>query len=70
MSDYDNIVEFTARLRKIEGLYLLRIISKYRTIIDIQVLFNCIASTESEADLRELERLWEEFMKEKEGSKQ
>ena len=70
MSDYHNIVEFTARLRKIEGLYLLRIISKYRTIIDIQVLFNCIASTESEADLRELERLWEEFMKEKEGSKQ
>jgi len=69
MSDYDNIVEFTARLRKIKGLYLLRIISKYRTIIDIEVLFNCIASTESEVDLRELEGLWEEFMKEKEGSK-
>ena len=65
MSDYHNIVEFSARLRKIEGLYLFRIFSKYRTLIDIEVLFNCLATTESESDLRELEHLWKEFMEEK-----
>ena len=65
MSDYHNIVEFTTRLRKIEGLHLLRIFSRYKTIIDIQVIFNCIAQSESEETLRELERLWEEFIQEK-----
>jgi len=68
MSDYHNIIEFTARLRKIEGLRLFRIFTKYNTN-DIEVLFNLIASTEYESDLRELEELWEEFMEEKEGSK-
>ena len=69
MSDYHNIIEFSTRLRKIEGLYLFRIFSKYRTLIDIEVLFNCLATTESESDLRELECLWEEFMKEKKHEK-
>ena len=65
MSDYHNIVEFTTRLRKIEGLHLLRIFSRYKTIIDIQVIFNCIAQSESEETLRELEHMWEEFIQEK-----
>lgn len=69
MSDYHNIIEFSTRLRKIEGLYLFRIFSKYRTLIDIEVLFNCLATTESESDLRELEQLWEEFMEEKKEKK-
>ena len=69
MSDYRNIIEFSTRLRKIEGLYLFRIFSKYRTLIDIEVLFNCLATTESESDLRELEHLWKEFMKEKKEEK-
>jgi len=70
MSDYRNIIEFSTRLRKIEGLYLFRIFSKFRTLIDIEVLFNCLATTESESDLRELERLWEEFMEEKKYDKE
>jgi len=70
MSDYKNIVEFSTRLRKIEGLYLFRIFSKYRTLIDIEILFNCLATAESESDLRELEHLWKEFMKEKKYDKE
>jgi len=70
MSDYDNIVEFTARLRKIEGLRLFHIFSKYVNSIYIERLFNILALYESEETLRELEGLWEEFMEEKKQAKQ
>jgi hypothetical protein len=70
MSDYHNILEFSARLRKIEGLRLFRIFTKYITLRDIEVLFNLIGQMEYESDLRELEGLWEEFMEEKKQAKQ
>jgi len=65
MSDYHNIVEFTARLRKIEGLRLFHIFTKYTSTIHIEPLFNCLGQYESEETLRELEGLWDEFMEEK-----
>jgi hypothetical protein len=69
MSDHKDIVKFTTCLRKIEGLRLFRIFTKYTSLIDIQNVFNCLGKCENESDLRELERLWEEFMEEKNEKK-
>jgi len=69
MSDHKKIIEFTTRLRKIEGLRLFRIFSRYTSLIDIQTVFNCLGKCENESDLRELEHLWEEFMEEKNEKK-
>ena len=66
MSDYKNITEFTTHLRKIEGLRLFKIFSKYTAFSDIEQLFNCLGKCESEEVLRELEHMWEEFVKEHE----
>jgi hypothetical protein len=57
------IVEFTSHLRKINGLYLFKIFTKYTCITDIDRLFNHLAEKEKEADLRQLERLWDLFIK-------
>jgi hypothetical protein len=59
------LVEFATHLRKIVGLRLFKIFSKYHAFSEKEELFNFFASHESEADLRELERLWEEFIQEK-----
>jgi hypothetical protein len=66
MSDYNDIVKFTTHLRSIEGLRLFNIFTKYGSFIDIDKLFNFLARFESEATLRELETMWEEFIQEKE----
>ena len=63
MSDYKQIRAFTTHLRTIPGLYLFRIFSKYTSLIDIDPIFNTLAKCESEEDLRELERMWNEFIK-------
>jgi len=70
MSDHKNIVEFTTRLRKIEGLRLFRIFTKYTSLIDIQNVFNCLGKCETEEVLRELECMWKAFMEEKNNDKQ
>jgi hypothetical protein len=66
MSDYKRIDEFTAHLRSIKGLRLFKIFSKYTPIKNIMNLFNYLAAHESEETLRELEHMWEEFVKEQE----
>jgi hypothetical protein len=66
MSDHQRIAEFTAHLRSIEGLRLFKIFSKYTAFKNIMNLFNFLAAHESEETLRELEHMWEEFVKEEE----
>jgi len=63
MNDYLKIEEFTTQLRTIPGLYLFRIFSKYSHFTRIDVLFNYLATKESEDNLRTLERLWRLFIK-------
>jgi hypothetical protein len=63
MSDYKEIAAFTTHLRTIPGLHLFRIFSKYTSLTHIDHLFNYLAQRESEEDLRELERMWNEFIK-------
>jgi hypothetical protein len=66
MSHYKEIAEFATHLRTIPGLYLFRIFSKYtkyNSLSHIDLLFNQLATCESEEDLRELERMWNEFIK-------
>jgi len=65
MSDHQRIAEFTAHLRSIEGLRLFKIFSKYTSFSDIMNLFNYLGKCESEETLRELEHMWEKFVKEK-----
>jgi hypothetical protein len=57
------IHEFASHLRKINGLYLFKIFTKYTCFTDINILFNYIAQKEKEDDLRQLERLWGLFIK-------
>ena len=57
-----SINEFASQLRKINGLYLFKIFSRYTVIRTIDNLFNYLAQKESEEDLRELERLWDLFI--------
>ena len=68
MSDYSLLVEFTAHLRSIKGLRLFKIFSKYHAFSNKNELFNYLAAHESEEDLREIEHMWEEFIKAKNAS--
>ena len=54
---------FTTKLRQIEGLHLFKIFTIYTSYRDINMLFNQLAQYQKEADLRELERLWDEFIR-------
>jgi len=63
MSDHKQIAAFATHLRTIPGLYLFRIFSKYTSLTHIDSLFNFLAERESEEDLRELEKMWNEFIK-------
>ena len=60
---YKQITDFASKLRRINGLYLFNIFMKYINFININSLFNYLATNEKEADLRKLEKLWDEFMK-------
>ena len=63
--DRVKIHEFATTLRTIPGLHLFRIFMVYTPITDIDRLFNQMATREAETDLRELERLWDEFIQTK-----
>ena len=57
--------DFATKLRQIDGLHLFKTFMKYSSYIplnDINQLFNALATREKEADLRELEKLWNEFI--------
>jgi hypothetical protein len=70
MSDHRDIDKFTTHLRKIEGLRLFKIFSKYTVFSDIEQLFNYLGKCEPEEILRELETMWKAFMEEKKDFKQ
>jgi len=63
MHDYKQIHSFATYLRTIPGLRLFKIFTSYTLYYDINRLFNDLARDHSEDDLRELERLWNEFIK-------
>jgi len=54
---------FATKLRQIEGLHLFKIFTTYTSYHDINLLFNHLARDQKEADLRELEKLWNEFIR-------
>ena len=56
------ITDFAAKLRRINGLYLFNIFMKYINFNGINTLFNYLATHEKETDLRQLEKLWNEFI--------
>ena len=58
---YIKINDFMTKLRRIKGLYLFKIFSKYSEFAEINRLFNYLATKEKEDDLRILEKLWDEF---------
>ena len=57
-----NIHQFATKLRQIEGLHLFKIFTIYTSYDNINLLFNHLARDQKEADLRELEKLWNEFI--------
>lgn len=63
MDDCIQIHAFATYLRTIPGLHLFKIFTTYTSYYDINRLFNRLARDQSEDDLRELERLWNEFIK-------
>lgn len=54
---------FATKLRQIDGLHLFKIFTIYTSYHDIDRLFNHVARDRNEVDLRELERLWNEFIR-------
>jgi hypothetical protein len=54
---------FATKLRQIEGLHLFKIFTIYTSYDNINLLFNHLARDQKEADLRELEKLWNEFIR-------
>ena len=54
---------FATKLRQIEGLHLFKIFTIYISYDNIDTLFNHLARFHKEADLRELEKLWNEFIR-------
>ena len=57
------LTDFAAKLRRIDGLYLFNIFMKYINFNGVNSLFNYLATLEKETDLRQLEKLWNEFIK-------
>jgi hypothetical protein len=54
---------FATKFRQIDGLHLFKIFTTYTSYHDINLLFNHLARDQKEADLRELEKLWNEFIR-------
>ena len=54
---------FATKLRQIEGLHLFKIFTLYTSYDNIDTIFNHLARFHKEADLRELEKLWNEYIR-------
>lgn len=65
MSYYKQFNDFATKLRGIDGLHLFKIFMPYlsKGFNDINQLFNNLAKNEKENDLRQLEKMWDEFIK-------
>jgi hypothetical protein len=59
----EQIHRFATKLRQIEGLHLFKIFTLYTSYDNIDTIFNHLARFHKEADLRELEKLWNEFIR-------
>jgi hypothetical protein len=58
----EQIQLFATKLRQIRGLHLFKIFTIYTSYGNIDALFNHLARDQKESDLRELEKLWNEFI--------
>jgi hypothetical protein len=58
----EQIHQFATKLRQIKGLHLFKIFTTYTSYHDINLLFNHLARDRKEEDLRQLEKLWNEFI--------
>lgn len=58
----EQIHQFATKLRQIKGLHLFRIFTIYTAYDNINLLFNHLARDKEEDDLRQLEKLWKEFI--------
>ena len=57
-----NIHQFATKLRQIDGLHLFKIFTIYTSYHNIDMLFNHLGRDQKEEDLRQLEKLWKEFI--------
>ena len=57
-----NIHQFATKLRRIDGLHLFKIFTIYTSYHNIDLLFNHLGRDQKEEDLRQLEKLWNEFI--------
>ena len=57
-----NIHQFATKLRRIDGLHLFKIFTIYTSYHNIDLLFNHLGRDQKEEDLRQLEKLWKEFI--------
>ena len=57
-----NIHQFATKLRQIDGLHLFKIFTIYTSYHNIDLLFNHLGRDQKEEDLRQLEKLWKEFI--------
>ena len=59
----EQIHQFATKLRQIKGLHLFKIFTTYTSYSDINALFNHLGRDQKEEDLRQLEKLWNEFIR-------
>ena len=59
----EQIHQFATKLRQIKGLHLFKIFTTYTSYSDINALFNHLGRDQKEDDLRQLEKLWNEFIR-------
>ena len=58
----EQIHQFATKLRQIDGLHLFKIFTIYTSYHNIDLLFNNLGRDQKEDDLRQLEKLWKEFI--------
>ena len=58
----EQIHQFATKLRQIDGLHLFKIFTIYTSYHNIDLLFNHLGRDQKEEDLRQLEKLWKEFI--------
>ena len=58
----EQIHQFATKLRQIKGLHLFKIFTTYTSYSDINALFNHLGRDQKEDELRQLEKLWNEFI--------
>ena len=59
----EQIHQFATKLRQIDGLHLFKIFTIYTSYHNIDLLFNHLGRDQKEEDLRQLEKLWNEFIR-------